>query len=315
MTHTANQTLTPAATSKRTQPPKTLRGPSRSKIRETEAALKSAEPHYRSLEFIATDPIQFAHRYRNDWHHCELVSFMTCLMAYGYRPTIIQTMDKLLCRMAHAPWQFVLESSAKEQKKALKGFVYRFYQADDIAYLVTRLKATYETYGSLYTLFHQRWVNNVKQLNDKPELNNQSLLQVTLAQFVDELIGKRLPTRYGSKHLFPHPAKGGACKRLHMFLRWVVREDCDLENPVDLGLWQPCHLNTLLPDVPTIEPKDLLIPVDTHVSSVSRQLGIISKRTDNWQTAEEITAFCRRLCPKDPVKYDFAFMGLGLNSP
>jgi uncharacterized protein (TIGR02757 family) len=285
-----------------TKPQSTRRPTTVKSAKLAELALQQAEAQYRQPDFITGDPIQFAHRYRHHWHSCELVSLLTCVMAYGYRPTIIQTVDQLLERMDHNPWAFVMTTGPKAQQRTLKGFVYRFYQAEDIIYLLTLLKRTYEAYGSLQTLFDQCLPPDWLAVSNTPQATPP--LQAAMARFVDGLYGPKTPSRYGSRYLLPHPAKGGACKRLHMFLRWVVRSDADLPQPVDLGLWQNAQ---------GLTPRHLLVPVDTHVSAVSRRLGIIIHQTDNWQTAEAITAFCRRLCPEDPVKYDFAFMGLGLN--
>ncbi len=244
---------------------------------------------YCNVDFIGTDPIQFPHQFKNNPQQCELVALLAALFSFGRRETIIQTVNQLLDRMNGEPLDFV-GRSPQHQKKQLKGFIYRFYQGEDIAYLCQQLNGIYEKHSSLSQLFQ-----HAGQPDEKTDLKTR------LSGFHQAIWGqppKKLLQRNGLKFLLPNPASKGACKRLHMFLRWVIRQD-----DVDLGLWA---------DV--LSPAELLMPLDTHVAKQGRLLGLITRNSDDWQTVEELTGYLKEFCPEDPIKYDFSLFGLGIES-
>lgn len=255
-----------------------------------QTALTDALPRYRNRAFISTDPMRFPHAVRDDWHRCELAAFLAAVMSYGQRPVIINTLHHLWERLEGDPWLAVSQGQSKQIQKALKGFVYRFYTAKDWAWFLERLSWAYETHGSLEALW----------LASSPA---EASFQEQMAGFTQALMGSEPRTgwRYGQKYLLPDASKNGACKRLHLFLRWVVRDDADLAEPVDFGLWRQ-----------RLSPAKLLIPVDTHVGRLAHQWRLCHRKTLDWQAAEAITAKLRKLNKTDPTSYDFALLGLGL---
>jgi uncharacterized protein (TIGR02757 family) len=240
---------------------------------------------YNTPDFIPADPVSFPHRFRTDPDNCELVAFLAALLAYGRRSQILQTLDGVLARLGDNPRDYVEHFSAKAAKKDFADFVYRFNRGDDLVWLFGRLQALYGDFGSLEAAF-------AKAYSQTPDL------QSALTGFMDALMGEKPPPllcREGLKFLLPHPKNNGACKRLHLFLRWMVRQDA-----VDFGLWK------------ALPASALLIPLDTHVARVARQLQLTRRASNDWKTAEEITAVFRTFCPEDPVKYDFALFGAGI---
>jgi len=176
---------------------------------------------YKTAAYIPKDPISLPHRYLADPKACEFVAFLTALLSYGRRDFIIQTVDGLLAKMDHEPQAFLENFNAKRDQKLFKSFVYRFNKGPDIVFLMQRLQWAYREYESLENLFPA-----------------DGDLKTRMAGFLDLLIGDKPLKTYGQKFLFAHPSQGGACKRMNMFLRWVVRQDGPNEDRVDLGLWR-----------------------------------------------------------------------------
>ncbi len=250
------------------------------------AFLDTLVSRYKTAAYIPTDPISLPHRYLQDPKTCELVAFFTALFSYGRRDLIIQAVNDLLARMDHDPRAFVAAYSPKADRKVFDGFVYRFNKSADVDFLVQRLQWAYREYDSLEELYLAGKTQDFK---------------TSMAVFIDTLVGNTPLKTYGQKFLFAHPRQGGACKRLNMFLRWVVRQDAPDEDRVDLGLWKRA-----------LRPADLMLPLDTHVSKMNRVFGFSARQTASWEMAAEMTAALRAFCPEDPIKYDYALMGYSL---
>jgi len=201
-------------------------------------------------------------------------------------------MEKILKLMEDRPYQFVADFNPETQASRFDGFVhfaYRNITGGDIACVIYLLKQALKESGSLKKLF-------LKGLD-----TSQKNIRETLTNFVEHLYQLSplpgQPEIPGSvRTLVPSPRKGSACKRLNMYLRWMVRSD-----EVDLGLWR---------EVPT---SMLVIPLDFHVSRLARELGLTERKADDWRTAEEITDHLREFDPDDPAKYDFAIFGMGVS--
>jgi len=264
------------------------------KRRPSNASLKALLDQYYTTyctpDFITTDPIQFPHQFRHHPQACELVAFLTAMVSFGRRGTILATMTNLLDRMNGDPLAF-LNLGPDKQQRQLAGFVYRFYQADDMAYLCRQLAHVYDTHSSLENLF---------MANGQSAEPAEDTVMTALTHWRQTLLGtppQKLMNRNGLKFLLPNPALGGACKRFHMFLRWVVRHDA-----IDLGLWQKA-----------LSPHQLLIPLDTHVAQQARTLKLITRTANDHHTVVALTQQLRRFCADDPVKYDISLFGLGVN--
>lgn len=261
---------------------------------------------YHNRAFIADDPMRLPHRFREQPLACELSAFLAAMLAYGRRETILATLDNLLERLEGDPWAYLQSFSTQKAQKDLRGFYYRFNTGADTVWLLSRLHEVYQRYGSLEGLF---------MAGSHPHQPVQAKVSRFCAT-LSNLEGPQGPKTYGQRYFIPQASaglnKGGACKRVWLFLRWVVRCDAALSEPVDFGLWQNATAAGIL------TPAQLLIPLDTHVGRLARELGLLNKtqaaRTANdWQTAAQITQTLSKLNPTDPALYDFALLGLGVD--
>jgi uncharacterized protein (TIGR02757 family) len=254
--------------------------------------LEAETDRYRNQHFITHDPMQFAHAHRLTPLACEYMALLSALLSYGRRSAIIAMLTHLLDRLNGDLLAYLTTFNRLQAQQDLAGFYYRFNQAPELVWLLERLAYHYHHTGSLETLWP------VTPPENPPSLVSQ------LDQFLNAFIGNSPPPpTYGARYLLTHPSAGGACKRWMLFLRWVVRQDDDLPAPVDFGLWRsPLQLT----------PAQLVIPLDTHVGRLSRQWGLTQRTASDWRTAQAITDQLRHLCPTDPLRYDFAFMGVGI---
>jgi uncharacterized protein (TIGR02757 family) len=259
---------------------------------------------YKVPSYVESDPIQIPYRFAGDSKACELSAFITALFSYGRRDLIIGTISELFQITENDPVGFLENFNPKRDAKLFQHFVYRFNKGPDLVVLWERLQWAYREYGSLENLFVEAMQTRATHSPEGPQGNLRAdRLRSGIAGFTDALLGEEHQARsYGLKFLFAHPDKGGACKRFNMFLRWMVRQDLEPSGKVDFGLWKNA-----------LTPAELMVPLDTHVMKMNRELRL-SARTDNsWQTAREITDIFRLLCPDDPVKYDYALFGFSLD--
>lgn len=239
--------------------------------------LETAWRRYEQPDFIGPDPISIPHRFaaRPD---IEISAFFAAVLAWGRRPTILAKLGELLTRMDNAPHQFITEHQENDLRR-LENFCHRTFCDTDLLYFVHWLHHWYADHDSLEDAF----------------LGGLTTRQ-RLESFHHRFFALPDAPRRTVKHVST-PARNSACKRLNMFLRWMVRP---ATRGVDFGLWT------------RIAPAELIAPIDVHVERVARRLGLIERKPLDWQTAEELTAALRQLDPADPVKYDFALFGLGV---
>ena len=240
--------------------------------------LEKKVDRYNRPEFIAGDPISIPHLF-TDNKDIEIAGLFAALFAWGNRTTIIGKAKELMQRMDMQPHAFCTAPDASGMKSLL-GFRHRTFNADDCLFLVDRLGAHYRKHPTLETAFFPR-----KGMTVEEGLNHFRRYFFSAEHL------KRT-----EKHI-ASPEQHSACKRLNMYLRWMVRHD---RRGVDFGLWK------------RIQPASLIMPLDLHVSRVARSLQMIHRRQNDWQTALELTGFLRQLHPKDPVRYDFALFGMGV---
>ncbi|PWU24665.1 MAG: TIGR02757 family protein [Candidatus Rokuibacteriota bacterium] len=213
----------------------------------------------------------------------EVVGLLASCMAYGRVDLFGPWVEWALERLGRSPARFVAGFDLDEHRQTFAGFHYRFNRAHDLIALCVAAQRIVATHGSLRAFFVSGYSRS------HPDVG------IALEHFVDGFLTQDLSAvfprnrlSYGYRHWFPRPSTGGACKRLHLYLRWMVRRE-----PPDFGLWTE------------IPPSALLMPIDTHVENMARSIGLTRRRTRNWKMAEEITARLRALDPLDPVKYDF----------
>ena len=248
--------------------------------------LAPLERLYREADWVARadlDAIRYPLRYANP-ADCEVVALLAACMAYGRVDLFGPWVEWALARMGDAPARFVLGFDLAKHGHVFDGFHYRFNRARDLIAFCLAAQRVLIRHGSLRAFFAGGFSPGDKDVRR------------ALERFVDGFLSPDLSAvfpknrlSYGYRHWFPRPSRGGACKRMHLFLRWMVRRE-----PPDFGLWTE------------IPPSALLIPVDTHIENMARSIGLTRRRTRNGKMAEEITARLRALDPEDPVKYDFA---------
>lgn len=233
--------------------------------------------------FIANDPICIPHRFEQ-LQDIEIAGFFAAIMAWGNRTTIINKCTQLLGLMDNEPYQFIIHSKDKEYQR-FEGFVHRTMNDTDVLYLLWFLKKWYREHNSLEAAF-------VHGLGKEDETVEGGLMGFYNLVFSGDNQSKRT-----QKHIAT-PAKKSACKRLNMYLRWMVRKDT---SGVDFGIWNQ------------ISPSQLVCPLDVHVHRVALSLGLIDRTQADWKTALLLTESLREFDSEDPVKYDYALFGLGLS--
>ena len=241
---------------------------------------------YRDMDWsarAAADAIRYPMRYPDPGDR-ELVALLSACLAYGRVSLFGAQLDLALAAMGPSPRRFVLDFDVARHAGAFAGFRYRFNRPRDLAAFCLAAREILARHGSLGACFAAGFSPS------------DATVGPALERFVDGFLAADLsavfPRRrlsYGYRHFFPRPSTGGPCKRLHLFLRWMIRRE-----PPDFGLWR---------EVP---PSALLIPVDTHIEHMARAVGLTRRRSRTWRMAEEITAGLRALDPDDPVKYDFS---------
>jgi len=230
--------------------------------------------------FIAYDPVGIPHLFTAK-PDIEISGFFAATLAWGQRKTIIHNCTDLLQRMDYAPHEFILSHTERDLGKLIN-FKHRTFNSTDLLYFVYALKKLYGSGGSLESAFS-------KHLKKEDETIENALKGFHRFFFDDE----NAPART-KKHVST-PEKRSACKRLCMYLRWMVRKD---DQGVDFGIWN------------TIKPAQLVCPIDVHVERVARKFKLITRKQTDWECALELTAQLKRLDPDDPVKYDFALFGM-----
>lgn len=271
---------------------------------------------YNKPNFITNDPICIPHRFSKK-QDVEIAAFFAAILAWGQRKTIINKCTELFERMDNAPYDFMLQHS-DDDLKGLLGFKHRTFNDTDLLYFVSFFKFHYEQSDSLETAFlapskpifreeyleeipvaaaagktSKKYASSACMLED---LNRTPQTEQALNYFRSYFFSLPDFPRRTIKHV-SSPLQKSTCKRLNMFLRWMVRKD---NKGVDFGLWN------------TVQPADLICPCDVHVDRVARKLGMISRKQTDWQTAVELTKKLAEFDPIDPVKYDFALFGLGV---
>ncbi|HMX76881.1 MAG TPA: TIGR02757 family protein [Chitinophagaceae bacterium] len=227
--------------------------------------------------FIPNDPISIPHLFSKK-QDIEIAAFFAAIFAWGNRTTIINKSKELMQRMHQSPHNFILHHKPKELKNLLD-FKHRTFNSTDLLYFIEFLKHHYSRHHTLEKAFI---------------MHGRSSSEMLTGFYHYFFSLSHIPART-KKHIAT-PEKNATCKRLNMFLRWMVRQD---NKGVDFGIWK------------NISPAQLIIPLDVHVARVARRLGILKRKQTDWQAALELTEFLRTLDKDDPAKYDFALFGLG----
>lgn len=236
------------------------------------------------LSILAPDPLELVHRY-DDPLDREVAGLVAAAFAYGRADIVLRNAGGVLERMGPSPHAWLAEEFDRRQaSRRFRDFSHRFHKVRDLVALLERLAAIIRSHGSLGALFR-----SVHTASD-PDIGP------SLARFVDAIIASvDRPAPRSIHYLLTSPADGSACKRMNLFLRWMVRRE-----PPDLGLWT------------FVDPRQLVMPVDTHIHRITTFLGLNTRKSADWKTAVAITERMRRFDAADPVRYDFAICRLGI---
>lgn len=235
--------------------------------------------NFNQPNFIPDDPISIPHAFQKK-QDIEIAGFFAATLAWGQRKTIINKCNELMNMMDRAPHDFVVHHQEEDLKRLLN-FKHRTFNATDTLVFVDFLKQHYQNHNSLESAF---------------VMKNPDSMTDALSDFHEYFFASPHAAQRTRKHVAT-PQRKSACKRLNMFLRWMVRKD---SKGVDFGLW-----NELTPAL-------LICPLDVHVARVAKKTGLLKRRQSDWQAALELTENLRLMDPNDPVKYDFALFGLGV---
>lgn len=233
---------------------------------------------YETKDFIKDDPIQFPHRFK-EVKDIELAGFIASVFAFGNRKVFIRKLNELFTLFQNEPKNFI----ENFERKSLKGFNYRFAKEEDVEEIFLVLKKLYSSNSSLEELF--RYGYETKDFHQ-------------MLKVVTDYFYSNMENTFGAKYLIPDANKNGAMKRVNMFLRWLIRD-----GEVDLGIWK------------FIDKSELLIPLDTHVARISREMNLLKRNSNDFKAVNELTNELKTFDKNDPVKYDFAMFGYGIDNP
>ncbi len=241
------------------------------------------------IGMIAPDPLQLVHRYDQPRDQ-EIAGLLAAAFAYGRADIVVRNVGNVLDRMGSSPDEYLRAFEARDAGRRFRDFAHRFHKAPDLVALLVRISWAVRTHGSLGELFRMNYRGTDEDIGHS--------LQRFVAALIDAggLLPKLTPARRAAlSYLLTSPADGSACKRMNLYLRWMVRR----ESP-DLGLWT------------FVDPAKLVMPVDTHIHRISTFLGLNDRKSADWKSARAITAKLAVFNPADPVRYDFALCRLGI---
>jgi uncharacterized protein (TIGR02757 family) len=241
---------------------------------------------YREFDYatrVELDAIRFPHRYAAPRDR-ELVALLSSCLAYGRVDLFSAELEGVLARMGPSPAAFVSAFDPRRDAAAFEDFWYRFNRPRDLVAFCIAARDLLSRYGTLEKCFLAGDPDQAASIGPALERFSRAFLDADLRE-----VFPRGRISRGYRHLFPLPSLGGPCKRLNLFLRWMVRRE-----PPDFGLWT------------SVSPSRLVMPIDTHIENISRSIGLTSRRSRNWRMAEEITGRLAAIDAADPVKFDFA---------
>lgn len=237
----------------------------------------------------ALDPVRLVRRFTRDDDR-EIAGFIAASLAFGRVASVIQSIERVLAVMGPRPSAYVRRFDPRASAPDFASIVHRWIRGRDLAALVWVMHQMVDRSGSLEAFFLEGFDRSAEDIGQAIDSFSDRALRLDLAS-----VYGRVPRRPGVAYFFPRPSYGSGCKRINLFLRWMVRRDA-----WDLGVWTQ------------VPASKLIVPLDTHVIRVGRCLRLTSYTSPGWRMARDITASLRRIEPSDPVKYDFALCHLGM---
>jgi uncharacterized protein (TIGR02757 family) len=250
-------------------------------ILDLKSFLDEKSDFYNHPGFIDRDPISIPHQFKQK-EDIEIAGFLTATIAWGNRKSIINNSNMLFQLMDYSPYEFISGFEASDLKK-FSSYVHRTFNGIDCMFFLQSVSNIYKHHGGLETVFSN-------------PVRNGLTIKESLIDFRSKFF--ELPHLKRTEKHIANPFANSSAKRLNMFLRWMVRND---NRGVDFGIWK------------TIKPEDLFCPLDIHSGRVARKLGLLTRKSNDWKAVEELTGNLRKMNANDPIKYDFALFGIGIN--
>jgi uncharacterized protein (TIGR02757 family) len=241
---------------------------------------------------LTNDPVQFVRLYEDPADR-EVVGLIASGFAYGNVKSVLNTVRTVLSYLGPSPVRTIATFDPRQDMRRMKGFYHRFNTSRDLAVFLWIIRRSLEDYGSLEAAFSSGISAGDSDVSDALNHFSEVLLGFGHEQFYPR---GELQRRVGVRFFFPSPQQGSACKRMNLYLRWMVRP----EDGIDCGVWTK------------VKPRQLVIPLDTHIARISGYIGLTNMQTPGWRMAVDITQSLRRLHSDDPVRYDFALCHLGI---
>jgi uncharacterized protein (TIGR02757 family) len=233
------------------------------------------------ISTITPDPLELVLRYA-DRRDQEVAGLISAAFAYGRADIVVANVGRVLDRMQPSPFAYLLRFDRRRAASDFAGFAHRFHKTPELVDLFSRIADAIANHGSLGALFRRCY------RDEDPDIGP------SLTRFVQEILSTRHPAP-GTRYLLTSPRDGSACKRMNLFLRWMVRR-----TPPDLGIWN------------FVDPAKLVVPLDTHVHRITTFLGLNERKTADWKAAKAITERLAEFDRADPIRYDFAICRLGI---
>src|SRR6266545_1860741 len=234
------------------------------------------------ISTIEPDPLQLVHRYKSPYDQ-EVAALIAAAFAYGRADIVVRNAGTVLDAMGASPHAYLMTFDRDEALTRFAGFAHRFHKTADLVALLDCLASVVQKYGSLGALFRECYDDQEEDIGP------------SLARFVEAILSTQHSALSTLRYLLTSPNDGSACKRMNLFLRWMVRR-----TPPDLGLWD------------FVDPSKLVVPLDTHVHRIATFLGLSSRKTPDWKAARAITDRLTKFDRADPIRYDFAICRLGI---
>ena len=250
--------------------------------------LEDLYEHFNDAHAVS-DPIQIVRRYVRDDDR-EIVGFCAAALAFGRVQSVLNSIAGLLREMGDAPASYVRSFDPAKDRRSLDHVGHRWIRGIDLAALMWLLRQMLESHGSLEAFFAAGVESDAETVEGGLESFSRRACSLDM-----KAVYRQSSPRPGVSYFFARPSSGGACKRLNLFLRWMVR--CDR---VDLGVWH------------RVRPAQLIVPLDTHVIRLGRCLRLTRYRSAGWRMAADITRSLRALNPDDPVRFDFSLCHVGM---
>lgn len=242
--------------------------------------------------YLSSDPLVFVHNYKKKLDR-EIVGLLSSSLAYGRVDTIKKSITKVLSLMGPSPSSFVMSLEPKRELSNFSDFKHRFNDGRDVLCLLYIARQMIEKSGSIGGFFMEGYHSDDANIKNALASFTERALELDSAGIYKT---RKIPKKAYLRFFFPSPESGSACKRLNLYLRWMIRSS----DKMDFGLWKG------------VPPSKLIIPLDTHIARISQLIGLTSKKSPGWAMAEDITESLKKLSPEDPIKYDFAISRLGI---